>query len=969
MRVVSLPNGGVLATEQRFADTPKPFALPARLGGGFLFVVSPVLYRADSWLSPATPIFSSPTGIADVLLGLDRVYVRAPNGSHQAVDPRSGKLMDLAPWPRSPFVGSYRALDAWRAVALTDLRGAVATFDAGASWKPLGLPIEPRSVDAARVDGASGETFLTSPFGAVGDFLVISGTEADRQTVDCYALRADESTVKLSACPAYAPPDAAPAPSVDAALAKSFGSRPLLAAVEDGWPVDGETALVARDGVLARIRLADGAISSVTPDAFPSSASRCHPFPLFAESGPPVLGFACGDARGRTIVYAYDAARPGLAEVRRFEQARSVLSFGNGAIAVRGSCADEGSPAGPRFCVFSRGSETSGSARLPAWREVTLPAPSETPLSRILVFGDGRVAALFPPRDRIEDAHLAFLDGAKVTKIPLRFTTPPAEAVRALESGVWLDGFEEREPGTLGGWVDAAGSMLGVRVREDGQVDVGAYIRDAGSPVVSGRYGLGWSPSRRGYETTDGGMTWNTIEVPEPLSAPRERACGPVGCTAAGWIRVGWGSQKDATVPAGIPSLRAPFHPPRELDLVCEGADPIPPSEPVDLSEPLVLRLPHFLSSPSLDTPKEAPGLFRTPPPARRSDELMLWAEAVDPTVHFDERVPLARLYAWGPLVGDWARTSRWAVRWLWPYGGWRDVRSTSSAPAAFPTLDAARRILGQPGSANIVNWWMSVGDDATSALLLGKSLGQDIAVLALDADRAPVEIHRADGEPFNQVDFAIRVETHWYIATPQAYGELPASVIWRVDGGVAREFTRVPRGAFDAPSAGVRLARRKDGRALGLVIDGQPPPDRGVALRWVLPLDLESGAPGEPESLGAADLGDRPVVPFCSDTDAGWILDTTWSATAHVALTDRSARGAPATGSLHNLYARERLSADHACIERLSGTYGLTREEFPPARTETSPSPASDSPDRGTSIVVSALRSRTRVPFRCHRK
>jgi hypothetical protein len=965
MRVVSLSNGGVLTSEQRFADAPKPFALPSRLGGGFLFVVSPVLYRAESWLSPVRPIFSSPTGIADVILGLDRVYVRAPNGSHQALDPRSGKLMDLAPWPPSPFVGAYRALDGWRAVALTDLRGAVATFDAGASWKTLALPMEPKSVDIARVDAASGEPFLASPFGTPGDFLVIRGTEADRQTAACYAVRADESTARLPACPAYAPPDAAPAQTVDAAMVKSFGNRPLLAAVEDGWPVDSRTAVVARDGVLARIRLADGAISSVIPDAFPSNASRCHPFPLLADSGPPGLGFACGDANGRTLVYAYDAGRPGLTELRRFEHARAVLSFGNGSIAVRGPCAEDGPSGGPQFCVLSRGREASGSAaRTPRWREVALPPAPESSPSRLLVFSDGHVAELFPPRGRIEDSHLAFVDGGKVTSVPLQFDAAPPEAIRALESGVWLDGFEEREPGTLGGWVDAAGAMLGVRIGEDGHVEVGAYIRDAGSPVVSGRYGLGWGASRRGYETTDGGMTWNTIEVPEPLAAPRERACGPIGCTAAGWIRVGWGIQKEVPVPAGIPSLRAPFRPPHELDLVCEGTDPIPPAPPVQLSEPLTLPLPHFLAAASLEAPKDVPGLFRTLPPPKRSDEVMVWADALDPTVHFDERVPLARIYAWGPVAGEWARTSRWTVRWLWPYGSSRDVRSTSSAPAAFPTFDAARRILGQPGSANVVNWWMAVGDEPSSALLFGKSLGQEITALELEADRAPVAIRRADGEPFNQVDFAVRAEAHWYIATPQAYGELPASIVWRVDGTTAHEFARVPRGPFDSSPAAVRLARRSDGRAIGLVVDGQPPPDRGVGVRWVLPLDLESGAAGEPESLGAADLGDRQVVPLCADGDAGWILDTTWSATAAMAMEARKTGEAAASGSLRNLYARERLSDGRACIQRLSGTY-----EPNPTPDAPSTLPEKGSQDRGASIVVSALRSHTRYSFRCHWK
>jgi hypothetical protein len=983
IRVVNLPNGGVLTSEQRFADTPKPFALPARLGGGFLFVAGAVLYRAETWLSPARPIFSSSTDIADVIVGLDRIYLRARNGSHQAIDPRSGKVMDLAPWPRSPLVGRYRALDGWRAVALTDLRGAVATFDAGGSWKPLALPIDPKSVEIARIDAASGEAVLASPFGTPGDFLVIGGTEADRQTPACYGLRADESTVRLPVCPADAPAESLPVASAEGPLAKLFGGRPLLAAVEDGWPIDGRTALVARDGILARVRLGDGAIASATADTFPSHASRCHPFPLLLDSGPPGLGFACGDAQGRTIIYAYDVARAELGEIQRFEPARAVLSFGNGSIAVRGSCAGEDPRAGRRFCVLSRGVESS----TPRWREVALPeeaarthpsAPSDSPesaSSRLLVFGDGRIAALVPPRERLDDAHLAFLDGGRAATVPLWFDAAPPDAVRALKSGVWLDGFEEREPGMFGGWVDAAGAMLGVRVSERGEVRVGAYIRDAGSPTVSGRYGLGWGPSGRGYETTDGGMTWIAIEVPEPLSAPRERACGPIGCSAAGWIRVGWGSGKEVPAPLGLPSFRAPFHPPGDLDLVCEARDAAPPPVAADLSERLVLRLPHFLGASPFDTPHDTPGLFRTPPPKKRSEEAMIWGEADDPHLG-----PLARIYAWGPVDGEWARAGRWTARWLWPYGSWRDVRSASSAAAAFPTLDAARRVLGQVGSPNIVNWSMAIGDEPSSVLLFGKSLGQEITALELESDRAMVEVRRVDGEPLTQVDFAMRAVAHWYIVTPQMFGELPAAVIWRVDGATAREFARIPR--VDSPPGSVRLARRNDGRAIGLVVDGEPPPDRGVPLRWVLPLDIESGMAGEAESLGAADLGDRSLVPLCVEGDAGWILDTAWSATARIAMTDGKTGSGPTGASLHNLYARERLSTGHACIERLSGTYepeAVGNLPVPSTHARSTPASADSGAksnvsatgdqDRSANIVVSALRSGMRYPLRCHRK
>ena len=150
LRVVTMENGGVVAAEDRLTPPPsRTIALPERLGGGFLFVLGNALWRADRWLGPAKPIYTASSSIQGVIPGLDRVYVRGPSVM-SAIDGRNGQLLDLGPWPASPFVASYAAADGWRAVALADLRGAVATFDAGATWRPLDLPIEPKQVVADR---------------------------------------------------------------------------------------------------------------------------------------------------------------------------------------------------------------------------------------------------------------------------------------------------------------------------------------------------------------------------------------------------------------------------------------------------------------------------------------------------------------------------------------------------------------------------------------------------------------------------------------------------------------------------------------------------------------------------------------------------------------------------------------------------------------------------------------------------
>src|SRR5262249_35132933 len=159
---------------------------------------------------------------------------------------------------------------------------------------------------------------------------------------------------------------------------------------------------------------------------------------------------------------------------------------------------------------------------------------------------------------------------------------------RALRLGMWLDGFEERRPGVVGGWIEAGGAMLGVEIDLDGHAQHGPFIRDAGSPIVSGRYGLGWAASRRAGETTDGGVSWGAAARrrggvggvagaggPEPSAPPggvASRGGGPIGCSGAGWLRVGWGARAGGARPPveiPTPSHRAPRGA-ASLDLACE---------------------------------------------------------------------------------------------------------------------------------------------------------------------------------------------------------------------------------------------------------------------------------------------------------------------------------------------------------------------------------------------------------------
>ncbi len=948
VRVVLLPNGAMQAAEDRLPQSPiLTLPLPDRMGGGFLFVIGSVVWRADRWLSAARPIFASPSPLSRATVGLDRVYLRAQSGSHQAIDPRTGARLDLGPWPGSSFVGPYAALDGWRAVAVTDLRGVVATFDAGANWKPLGLAIDPNDV------------------AAVGDAMAVSGYDAAHQQV-WYEVRRDGQVALLRDPPMVTTTGPAALASIDPA-ARPFGRHPLLAAIEDGWPLVDGTAVVARDGALARVRLSDGAIVDLAPNAFSLKPSRCHPVPFDRGGAALGFGFLCGEPRGRTTIYAYDPEHARLDPVRSFDAPRVVTSSGNGSLVVRGGCApddpSEGAQSGQQsYCVFARDSSAASTA--PAWREVRL--HGEVQGARVVALRDGRVAVVSPPHGDLATARVTVLDGDRSTTHAIGFTLLQPVVAHTLKIGLWLEGFEERRPGVLGGWVEAGGAVVGMEVALDGHGRVGEYVRDAGAPFVSGQYGLGWTASRRGYETIDGGMTWTPIDLPEPIAHDHGvavRACGPLGCEAAGWLRIGWGASATPEPPAAPPAVHPAFRRPPSLQLDCEiVAAPPAPSESDSRSRTTEREEPTGRRSSTQPPPLS---FYSTPPPVLHGDDVALAVDVNEPIERIGHGTPLGRLYAWGSRAAEWAHAARWAARWVWPYAGSQDVRSTQPAPAPYANLEIARRALGV-GAVPVVTWSMGTGDDAAHALLFGRHTAPlETTVLELESDRALAEIRRADGEPFQDIHSAMRAGGHWYLLTPQGSGQLPATVVWRLDGPLAHEVARVPRAGFEGNHPPPpKLARRADGRAIGVVVDGEPPSDRTVPLRWVVPVDVESGELGEPEPLGASDLGDRSDVPLCVGGDEnGWVLDTAWGASARLYLSSSGGAKSDSTqdGNLYNLYARLHLSRETACVERLAGSYESIGAELHDLLRSRHARPA------GPGVSVAAWSSeRARYPLRC---
>ncbi len=376
VRVVRLANGGIESASDPLPSPPSvTVEIPERLGSGFLFVIGTAVYRADKWLAPLRGLYEPRVQPTQLFVGLDRAYVRMSNNAYAAFDVKTGTSMDLGPWPPSPDVIRYVAADGWRAVAIADLRGVVATFDAGGKWQPLNLPIQPKDLKL------------------VGDAIVVTGTDAAGAT-QAYAVQPSGQIARLQDADrvVHAKPRAEPEDP-----ARAAAKNPLAAAVLDGWPLEGGTALVAKDGALSRVRLADGGIVDTAPDAFPLKPSRCHAVSLSPPKAPASFGFVCGMPHGATEIYAYDARAGKLAVLRHFDSPRAVFSPSNGTLVVEGACDADATPVDikkteQRYCIMRK----TG-----AFEDFVVNGDVGT--ERVVPLMDGRTAILSPPASDSRD--------------------------------------------------------------------------------------------------------------------------------------------------------------------------------------------------------------------------------------------------------------------------------------------------------------------------------------------------------------------------------------------------------------------------------------------------------------------------------------------------------------------------------------------------------------------------------------
>jgi hypothetical protein len=513
MRWVDHPDGSIERAREVFQEEDvKAIELPARLGKGYLFYVTSgsgtSMWRADTWTGDLRPLGRVDPPVSSLISGFDRLYLAsATSHTLRAIDPWTGKALDLAPLPHAAAYGDMVFADAWHAVVLAGVRGGLATFDAGETWHPLAAPDAIAELKLA----PSGSVLVGTEDGqfqldAAGRLVQTSarGSDALFRDADRFIRYPRE------AFPAAPAPGAKPPPAL--------GRRPLRAAVVRGFPDTPNTAVVIERGRLGRVRLDDGAVLSSEPF---SGRTPCRGVALGLG-----FGFVCGDAHGPTDVYAY---RHGRLELDlTLSGPHSVRSSGNGALVLGAPCsqvrrdrAERSAPATPaagaelrvsRYCVR----QVSGEL-------FDVRVRGDVGSERITALRDGRVAVLIPPRAGAA-GRLSIVSASGTSGSDLELVPDSGPGARLVRFGLWLDDVWEVEDGVLGAWVVGARAYVGVHVDLKGVVRIGHLQEGVDETSFYGPHALQLAASASVRESSDHGFEWRVSELPGALLASASAA-------------------------------------------------------------------------------------------------------------------------------------------------------------------------------------------------------------------------------------------------------------------------------------------------------------------------------------------------------------------------------------------------------------------------------------------------------------
>jgi hypothetical protein len=920
LRVEVRPDGSLrrapdLLPVSRLPVSSQP--LPERLGGGHLFVTSgssASLWRSSTFLGRLTSLVRLPVSGVQAVPGTDRLLVRMLSGDRVwGVDPETGAVGAALPLPVAPRYGGMAFVDAWRGVVHADLLGVMVTRDAGVSWQSIPLDEPPK---ALAVD-ESGEGVVAQ--------------------VGSRRLRVDLVTGALAeeAPPA---PTAPPAPpSRDAGAGKLWGgTAPLRVALEEGWPLLDGTAVVFRAGRVARVKLDDGAVlsSSFAPVAG-EEASTCSPVRFGAD-----VGFVCGAPGQGTTIHVYEPPA-GVAPVLSFKAPRRVVPSQNGWLVLHGSCEldDPGLPLEGigKYCTISPGG---------ARREVL--TRGDVGVERVVALSDGRVAVVVPPRGG-SDGLVTLLPGAGGGSA-VTVSLQPGEDTALLRRGLWLDGMFEVEPGEIGGWVEASGQLVGVRIKlTEGSVQMGPP-QEGLLFSVSGAAAMASHRSELLAESLDGGLSWKPVEMPPALGQGKMRSgihCGVAGCVVpferGTWLRVGWGQPADPTDLEDAHEGTASYSSrttPRPLRLACSlvAQEAVKESEapPPPVRRRFAVAVPPAEEGP----PAPLPSFLGVAPPSAPEGALALSEGTASGTS--------SRVYGWVPRGVSAGRAGRLLVRFEDRFAPERPVRSSTPTVASWQDEQALRDALGQ-GNMGVA--FHGLGDPGGKAMLLSSCQGTQCSLFGVVDGRPVIPLVQPDDDGFTRV-FSPSSSALWHDeAFYLAVNAGPRVDVWKVEAGQPRRLARVPRvTTFNNQSAPVALVRRARGGLIGLLARGASSAQSEQDL-FLLPIDPVTGKTGEALRLGSSDLS-WTAPRACAPEDDGWLLNL--PPTTYPVMT------LPPGVRLGEIELRVRVDPASICLEA-----GAARLLDPGTTGKQGPTPAAPPTPGGIPLLATAASKRVTLSCR----
>lgn len=855
MRLVERVDGSIERASQMLptADRVQSLELPRRLGGGYVFYLdsagTTLVWRADSWVGALHPLANVDFDVSAIVSGFDRLYLMQRRGDAVVgLDPTSGRAMDLGSLPPSPAYGSMAFADAWLGAVDVPFRGPLVTFDAGASWRPLGLE---GAYDVSLEQGSL--VVQTSAGKFVLDAAGVLHEKSGSSTAPSlfYGLGRDPAYLKLVA--------RGPEQSTRGRAEGPLGRTPLRTAVLYGWPDSPKTAVVAENGIVARVRLRDGRLLDVTHDAF-ARGGQCQAIPLGTS-----FGFVCGQERGSTVVYAY-APPLGVRPVMTFDGPRYVASSGNGGLVIRGACGARRGTS-DAYCILE-----------PGGKEREVHVRGDRGAERVVALSDGRAAVLVPPRLGARGVLMLVGSGGKTTVLHLKLPTADKPTLQLLRRGLWLHGFVQRGS-ELVGWVAGSGPFIGVRVRLDGRVTAGKIQDDVGHALLSGPLALELTHAEAAAETTDGGFKWRAVQLPADFDVslrpgtPFERAprgCSPVGCAVGPWVRVGWrvhgGPDDIGTVDPPAPTrLSTPRGKPWLLHCAATGtvagrSGAKAPKPPPDRPQYRVWRG-YRSASPTQIKSSAWLGFLGERPPATQAGD-----------VRFDYGTEYETLqmrgYAWGARGANWDRVGHWLLRVADRFSVKRGIWSTAVSRSPWDDQATASIAFGMDASGPSTNWSAMLDPSGRAGVLLINAQGTP-QLYVFGQDRSIVRVSGAAAAGVSNLAGAVKIGSSWYIGSHTSSLEFS---VFRIDEGkltLVRAFReREQREARVSRLS--RVVRNVRGDALGVWTESRAL--HGAASSWyVYPLNPRTGEAGAPLVLSPVRLAD---VRACGDDDPdGWLL------------------------------------------------------------------------------------------------